>query len=242
MQCASRGRAARRTQGVDAGRCLHLSDRADIGPHSRDTQYQGFSGQSCRASAFPTPSERKPAHMCGIIGIVGKDQVAERLFDGLRRLEYRGYDSAGHLHRSTTASSSAAAPRASSTISRASSPRDPLPGDDRHRPHALGDPRRADRRQCPSAHRRRRRARPQRHHREFQAAARRADRATAACSTARPTPKSSRISSREQVERGQVAAARRSRPCCRGSTAPSRSPSCSATIPTCSSARGSARR
>ncbi|MEN9926092.1 MAG: hypothetical protein RL268_2218, partial [Pseudomonadota bacterium] len=33
--------------------------------------------------------------MCGIIGIVGKDAVAERLVDGLRRMEYRGYDSAG---------------------------------------------------------------------------------------------------------------------------------------------------
>ena len=33
--------------------------------------------------------------MCGIIGIVGKEDVAERLVDGLRRLEYRGYDSAG---------------------------------------------------------------------------------------------------------------------------------------------------
>ena len=33
--------------------------------------------------------------MCGIIGIVGKDGVAERLVEGLKRLEYRGYDSAG---------------------------------------------------------------------------------------------------------------------------------------------------
>ena len=33
--------------------------------------------------------------MCGIIGIVGKEAVAERLVDGLRRMEYRGYDSAG---------------------------------------------------------------------------------------------------------------------------------------------------
>jgi len=33
--------------------------------------------------------------MCGIIGIVGKDDVADRLLDGLKRLEYRGYDSAG---------------------------------------------------------------------------------------------------------------------------------------------------
>lgn len=33
--------------------------------------------------------------MCGIVGIVGKGPVAERLVDALRRLEYRGYDSAG---------------------------------------------------------------------------------------------------------------------------------------------------
>ncbi len=33
--------------------------------------------------------------MCGIIGIVGKENAAPRLVEGLRRLEYRGYDSAG---------------------------------------------------------------------------------------------------------------------------------------------------
>jgi len=33
--------------------------------------------------------------MCGIIGIIGKDDVADRLVDGLKRMEYRGYDSAG---------------------------------------------------------------------------------------------------------------------------------------------------
>ncbi|ATE64795.1 glutamine--fructose-6-phosphate transaminase (isomerizing) [Rhizorhabdus dicambivorans] len=33
--------------------------------------------------------------MCGIIGIVGSEDVSERLVAGLRRLEYRGYDSAG---------------------------------------------------------------------------------------------------------------------------------------------------
>ncbi|OSZ65325.1 glutamine--fructose-6-phosphate transaminase (isomerizing) [Sphingomonas sp. IBVSS1] len=33
--------------------------------------------------------------MCGIIGILSGEAVADRLIDGLRRLEYRGYDSAG---------------------------------------------------------------------------------------------------------------------------------------------------
>nr|WP_294848240.1 glutamine--fructose-6-phosphate transaminase (isomerizing) [uncultured Sphingomonas sp.] len=33
--------------------------------------------------------------MCGIVGIVGQGEAAGRLFDGLKRLEYRGYDSAG---------------------------------------------------------------------------------------------------------------------------------------------------
>jgi glutamine---fructose-6-phosphate transaminase (isomerizing) len=33
--------------------------------------------------------------MCGIIGIVGRTQVADRVIESLKRLEYRGYDSAG---------------------------------------------------------------------------------------------------------------------------------------------------
>ena len=33
--------------------------------------------------------------MCGIVGILGKSPVAEQLVDALKRLEYRGYDSAG---------------------------------------------------------------------------------------------------------------------------------------------------
>ncbi|MDI9349073.1 MAG: glutamine--fructose-6-phosphate transaminase (isomerizing) [Candidatus Symbiobacter sp.] len=33
--------------------------------------------------------------MCGIVGIISNEDVAERLLDGLKRLEYRGYDSAG---------------------------------------------------------------------------------------------------------------------------------------------------
>src|SRR3954452_24397560 len=33
--------------------------------------------------------------MCGIVGYVGKKEVVPVIIDGLRRLEYRGYDSAG---------------------------------------------------------------------------------------------------------------------------------------------------
>ena len=33
--------------------------------------------------------------MCGIVGYAGEEKAAPILIEGLRRLEYRGYDSAG---------------------------------------------------------------------------------------------------------------------------------------------------
>ena len=33
--------------------------------------------------------------MCGIVGFTGSQAAAPLLLDGLRKLEYRGYDSAG---------------------------------------------------------------------------------------------------------------------------------------------------
>ena len=33
--------------------------------------------------------------MCGIVGYIGSDHAKEKIIDGLKRLEYRGYDSAG---------------------------------------------------------------------------------------------------------------------------------------------------
>ena len=33
--------------------------------------------------------------MCGIVGYVGENSASPILIDGLKKLEYRGYDSAG---------------------------------------------------------------------------------------------------------------------------------------------------
>ena len=55
--------------------------------------------------------------MCGIVGYVGTQQCAAILVDGLRRLEYRGYDSAGlALHDGSRSAS--CAPWASCASSR----------------------------------------------------------------------------------------------------------------------------
>jgi len=52
--------------------------------------------------------------MCGIVGYVGKKRVVPVILDGLRRLEYRGYDSAGIAVAGTATACRFAAPRASS--------------------------------------------------------------------------------------------------------------------------------
>jgi glutamine---fructose-6-phosphate transaminase (isomerizing) len=44
--------------------------------------------------------------MCGIVGYVGSKDSAPLLIEGLRRLEYRGYDSAGIRTLAETASHS----------------------------------------------------------------------------------------------------------------------------------------
>src|SRR5205807_6180802 len=64
------------------GRCV--DDRA--GPASRQAGTRG---------RIAAEAARKESLMCGIIGIIAKKSVAAELIGGLKRLEYRGYDSAG---------------------------------------------------------------------------------------------------------------------------------------------------
>ena len=59
--------------------------------------------------------------MCGIVGYVGPRDAMPVLLDGLRRLEYRGYDSAGHRRRRRRRPRCGGAPRASSATSRRAS-------------------------------------------------------------------------------------------------------------------------
>ena len=138
--------------------------------------------------------------MCGIVGIVGRTPVAPLIVDALKRLEYRGYDSAG------VATIEAGTPRPpprrgqARSISRRRLQRRAARRHDRHRPYALGDPRRAQRDQRASAFLQRRRHRPQRHHREFRRTARRTASPTATNSPRRPTPRSSRIWSRANCD------------------------------------------
>ena len=114
--------------------------------------------------------------MCGIIGIIGKADAAPLLLDGLKRLEYRGYDSAGIA---TLVDGAIERRRAEGKISNLNALIEAQPllhrrqrglraGDrgaaaarhHRHRSYALGHPRPADRNERPSACRRAGRAGP----------------------------------------------------------------------------------
>ena len=139
--------------------------------------------------------------MCGIVGILGREPVAGLMVDALKRLEYRGYDSAGvatleegHLTRR----------RAEGKLRNLEQRlnKEPLSGT-----IGIGHTRwathgRAKRKQCPPPRRGTRSSRTQRHHREFRELRRELEQGGANLRP-RPTRKSSRIWSARKCSKGR---------------------------------------
>ena len=97
--------------------------------------------------------------MCGIVGYVGKRNAQNVLLDGLEKLEYRGYDSAG------VALALEGGIRVVKSKGRLAELRKKLELQAlRHRTHPLGHPWRAQRREQPPPLYPAGEHRPQRHH------------------------------------------------------------------------------
>src|SRR6185369_5946378 len=61
-----------------------------------DPRADGWQGHRLRPRRTPAQRGRTASHlMCGIVGYTGPREAGPILMEGLRRLEYRGYDSAG---------------------------------------------------------------------------------------------------------------------------------------------------
>src|SRR5205814_7591725 len=71
----------------------------DDGPRERAGRRPGRqrrqAAESGRLGRQKEKAEGQGLVMCGIIGYIGSKEVVPVLIEGLRRLEYRGYDSAG---------------------------------------------------------------------------------------------------------------------------------------------------
>src|SRR5438876_5733658 len=68
-----------------------LAARAALGHRADHSTHRGSAGERGRRTA----DSRRAAVMCGIVGYTGKRTAAPVVLEGLKRLEYRGYDSAG---------------------------------------------------------------------------------------------------------------------------------------------------
>ena len=113
--------------------------------------------------------------MCGIVGYTGPREAGPILIEGLKRLEYRGYDSAG-IALVDEDGDLFVEKKAGKLANLADGARRPhAPRRDRPRPHPLGDPRPPERPERPSAPglHRRHHGHPQRDHRELPRAPRR---------------------------------------------------------------------
>ena len=82
--------------------------------------------------------------MCGIVGFTGAAQAAPILLDGLAKLEYRGYDSAGIAVENAAGKIEVVKAKGRlRVLSEMTDGGAAVPGQLRHRPHPLGHPRRA---------------------------------------------------------------------------------------------------
>ena len=150
--------------------------------------------------------------MCGIVGYVGPSRPAlDVVIDGLRRPGVPRLRLRRRRDRRRRRCSHREAGRQARQPREGARRRPAARGDDRHRAHPLGHPRRPHRRQRPPAPRppTAGRGRPQRHHRELRRAAGPNCSPRRAVPLARPTPRSSPTCSPRRSPAGDLAEAMR---------------------------------